>query len=230
MAQKIRPDSLRTGITKDWKSRWFARGSYKNRLEEDFLIRQLVEKEIKLAGIVSIEIERDGRQGYRIIIKAAKPGIVIGRGGKGIEELSAKIRSKLESLLRRRGENKPNILLSLNVEELKRNEISAQYVAQQIAWDIEKRFPFRRAMKRAVENAMQNQDVEGVKMTIGGRLNGAEIARSETLSRGKLPLQTLRANIDYAQATAYTTYGTIGIKVWVYKGMVFEKDKEKGKK
>lgn len=224
MAQKIRPDSLRLGIIKDWKSRWFGRKSYKARLEEDLLIRKFVEQKIKQAGIVSVDIERNANNAYKVIIKASRPGLIIGRGGQGIEELSAFIKGKLESLQRKRGESKPKINLSVNIEELKRTEVSAQNVAQQLAFDIERRLPFRRAMKKSIENAMQNRDVQGIKVRVSGRLNGADIARAEVLSRGKLPLQTLRANIDYGQSTARTTYGAIGIKVWVYKGLVFNKE------
>lgn len=190
-------------------------------------IRRLVEKEIKTAGVVSIDIERDASQSYKVIIKAARPGLIIGRGGQGIEDLSKKIKKVLESVLRKRGDNKPKVALSLNVEELKRSEISAQYVAQSIAWDLERRMPYRRSMKKTIENAMQNEEVKGIKIRVAGRLNGADIARAEMLAQGKLPLQTLRANIDYGQATAVTTYGAIGVKVWVYKGLVFDTDKEK---
>ncbi|MDP3880646.1 MAG: 30S ribosomal protein S3 [bacterium] len=230
MAQKIRPDSLRLGIIKDWKSRWFGRKSYKSRLEEDLLIRKLVEQKIKQAGIVSVDIERNANNAYKIIIKAARPGLIIGRGGQGIEELSKFLRGKLEGLKKSRGESKPQINLSVNIEELKRTEIAAQNVAQQLAFDIERRLPFRRSMKKIIENSMQNRDVQGIKVRVSGRLNGADIARSETLSKGKLPLQTLRANIDYGQATANTTYGSIGIKVWVYKGLVFSKETNKNER
>lgn len=227
MGQKIRPDSLRLGIIKNWNSRWFGGKNYKTKLEEDMVIRNTVIERIKSAGIVSIQIERDANHAYRILIKAARPGLIIGRGGQGIEELSKQIKGSLEALLRKRGEKTPKAAVALNIEELKRTEIAAQYVAQSIAWDLEKRLPFRRSMKKTIDMVMQNRDVEGVKIQASGRLDGAEIARREVLSKGKLPLQTLRANIEYGQATAYTTYGVIGIKVWVYKGLVFVKDEGK---
>ncbi|PIT93178.1 MAG: 30S ribosomal protein S3 [Candidatus Harrisonbacteria bacterium CG10_big_fil_rev_8_21_14_0_10_38_8] len=226
MAQKINPDSLRLGITKGWRSRWFPKGTFGSQLEEDVLIRKIIEKKIKSAGIVSIEIERNANNAFKVFIKAAKPGIVIGRGGKGIEELSQVVVKDLQKLFRKRKQYDEKVVISINVEELKRTEVSAQYVAQSVAWDIEKRLPFRRAMKRAVEISMQNNQVKGIKIQLAGRLNGADIARTEVLSNGKLPLQTLRANIDYGFVEANTTYGVIGVKVWVFKGLIFDKDKK----
>lgn len=221
MGQKINPQSYRTGITKDWPVRWFVRGSYRGFLEEDEAIRQVIKEKISLAGIVGVEIERAANN-LKIFIRAAKPGFVIGRGGKGIEDLTKSI----EKAIRKIRSTKERVPLSLNVEELKRTEASASYTAQQIAWDLEKRMPFRRTMKKYLEGLMQMREVKGAKILLSGRLGGAEIARRETLKEGTLPLQTLRANIDYSQGTAFTTYGTIGIKVWIYKGEVFnEKNK-----
>src|SRR3989344_1994923 len=222
MGQKIRPDSYRLGITRGWTARWFAKKNFKDQLEEDVLIREIIDEKIALAGIVRVEIERNANNAYKIFIKAARPGLIIGRGGKGIEELSAFIDKSLRSLLLERGEKKPAISLNLNIEELKRTEVSAQYIAQSIAWDIEKRLPFRRLIKKYLENIMQNKEAQGAKIKLSGRLDGAEIARREFLYKGKLPLQTLRADIDYGEATAFTTYGTVGIKVWIYKGEVFD--------
>lgn len=219
MAQKIRPDLLRLGIVRDWQTRWFFRGSYRQKLEEDLLIRKVIFKKIALAGLISIVIERNASD-VKIIIKAARPGLIIGRGGKGIEDLTKLVEAKLVELHRKRGTSRPSI--KLVVDELRRNEISAANLAQNIAWDIEKRMPFRRLLKKSIETTMQNREVQGVKIKISGRLNGAEIARSEWLAKGKLPLQTLRANIDYGERTAYTTYGTIGVKVWIYKGDIFD--------
>lgn len=224
MGQKIRPDSLRLGIIRDWNSRWFGGRNFGAKLQEDEVIRKAINDKIKLAGIVRVEIERKANSEFRVMIKAAKPGLIIGRGGQGIEELTKFLKGKLEALYRTRGLQHPKISLSLNIEELKRTEIASQYVAQSIAWEIERRMPFRRVMKKAIESAMQNRDVQGIKIRLSGRLGGGEIARAEWLAKGKLPLQTLRANIDYAQATAFCTYGAIGIKVWIYKGLVFEKD------
>ena len=231
MGQKIRPDSLRLGIIRDWNSRWFAVKNFGPKLQEDEVIRNVINTRIKLSGIVSVMIERNANNAYRVFIKAAKPGLVIGRGGQGIEELTKALQKAIQDLYRSRGIKNPKVPpLSLTVEELKRTEISAQFIGQSLAWDLEKRLPFRRAMKKAIENAMGNRDVQGIKVKMSGRLDGNEIARVEMLTRGKLPLQTLRANIDYGQATAYCTYGTIGIKVWVYKGLVFKNSVEKIKR
>lgn len=198
--------------------RWFVQGGYAKFLEEDEAIRSVIAKKIGTAGIAAIEIERT-QGNLRIFIKAARPGFIIGRGGKGMEELNIAIADAIRKV---RG-NKMPIPLSVNVEELKRSEVAATYVAQEIAWDLERRMPFRRTMKKYLEQIMQNRDVRGAKVFLSGRLDGNEIARRERLSRGSLPLQTLRADIDYGTATAKTTYGTIGIKIWIYKGEIFEK-------
>jgi len=228
MGQKIHPTSFRLGVTKGWPVRWFIKGGYAKFLQEDEAIRKVINTKIGLAGIAAIEIERT-QGNLRIYIKAARPGLIIGRGGKGVEDLNKAIANAIRKL---RG-TKAQIPMSVNIEELKRSEISAPYVAQQIAWDLEKRMPFRRTMKKYIENVMQSKEAKGVKIFLSGRLDGNEIARREHLSRGSLPLQTLRADIDYAQATAFTTYGTIGISVWIYKGEIFnmktdaEKSREK---
>jgi len=222
MGQKINPQSYRLGITKNWPVRWFLKGDYKKYLEEDEAIRKVIKAKIAQAGIVSIEIERTSNN-LKVMIKAAKPGFVIGRGGKGIEELNKAIEKVLAKLRGASG----RIALSLNVEELKRSESSAVYVADQVGWDLEKRMPFRRIMKKYIEQVMQGREAKGVKILLSGRLGGAEIARREWLKNGTLPLQTLRADIDYGTSTAFTTYGTIGIKVWIYKGQIFENAKLK---
>jgi len=216
MGQKINPQSFRLGITQKWPVRWFFKGSYRKFLEEDETIRKVINKKIAQAGIVGIEIERT-HNNLRVIIKAARPGFVIGRGGKGIEELS----KELEKSLKKLRTKKEQVSLSVNVEELKRSDVSSRYIAQQIAWDLEKRMPFRRVMKKQIEQVMQNKGIKGIKIRLSGRLGGAEIARTEWLKDGMLPLHTLRANIDYGEATAFTTFGTIGIKVWTYKGEIF---------
>ncbi len=227
MGQKINPQSLRLGIVKDWSSRWFftslsegqgktmlsRKRLTKKLLEEDEVIRDTVEEKISAAGIAEIVIMRTPSD-VKIVVKAARPGLVIGRGGKGIEELSEAV---MKALRRLRGKTY-TIHLTVNVEELKRSEISATHVAQQIAWDIEKRLPYRRAMKKQLDQVAQNREAKGVKMLLSGRLGGAEIARREAMRWGALPLQTLRADIDYGTATAKTTYGTIGVKVWIYRG------------
>ncbi|MCX6702855.1 MAG: 30S ribosomal protein S3 [Candidatus Wolfebacteria bacterium] len=226
MGQKIRPNSLRLGIIEGWKSAWFPKKlQFKDSLEEDFLIRNIINKKIGAAGIDKTVIERTGDT-CRIFIKAQRPGLIIGRGGKGVEDLSKLLEKNIKTLRAGKG-HADNVNISLNIEELKRSEISSSVIAQNIAWDIEKRMPFRRTMKKYLEGIMQNREAQGAKIRMGGRLDGGEIARTEHLEKGKLPLQTLRANIDYGEATAFTTYGTVGIKVWIYKGDVFEK-KSKG--
>lgn len=222
MGQKINPQSLRLGVTKDWPVRWFLKGRFSQYLEEDEAIRKVVKEKIAQAGIVSVSIERTVSS-TRITIKAARPGFIIGRGGKGVEDLTKAIEKAIKNI-RLPGSDK--VSLSVNVEELKRSEVSAVYVAQQVAWDLEKRFPFRRTMKKYLEQLMQNRDVKGAKILLSGRLGGAEIARREWQKAGMLPLQTLRADIDYGQATAFTTFGTIGIKVWINKGEIFTNSKD----
>lgn len=226
MGQKIQPFKYRLGIIKNWNSRWMPKHfNFKNQLEEDMVIRKMVHEKIGLAGIVQIEIERGTDNSYKIFIKAAKPGLVIGRGGKGIEELSKAVEAALQKLFVKRKTDKTKFSVRLNVEELKRSELSAQYMAQSLAWDMEKRLPYRRTMKKYIESTLQNREVQGVKIKLSGRLDGNEIARREWLAKGKLPLQTLRANIDYGEATSFNSYGTVGVKVWLYKGEVFNKAK-----
>ena len=222
MGQKIKPNSFRTGITMGWLANWFPkRLDFKNSLEEDVLIRGIIKEKINAAGIDKILIEKTGNNNYRIFIKASRPGLIIGRGGKGIEELTKLLENKLIKLRKEKNVLSP-ISLSLNIEELKRSEISSNVIAQNIAWDLEKRLPFRRIMKKTLEQILQNKEARGAKIRLSGRLGGAEIARDEHLEKGKLPLQTLRANIDYGEITAFTTFGTIGVKVWIYKGEVFK--------
>jgi len=223
MGQKIKPVSFRTGIIKDWQSKWFAKHfKFGKLLQEDYLIRTTINEKIGQAGIDSIVIEKTANN-YKITVRVAKPGLVIGRGGKGVEELTKAIESKL-SALRRERKIKEKVVLSLNVEEIKRYDVSAPVIAQSIAWDLEKRLPFRRTIKKYLDRIMQSREVKGAKIKVSGRLDGAEIARSEYVSAGTLPLQTLRANIDYGEATAFTTYGTVGVKVWINKGEVLSKE------
>ena len=217
MGQKINPNSFRLGIVRNWPVRWFLKGGYGKYLEEDEVIRKTIHKKIGEAGVAAVEIERT-QGSLRVFIKAARPGFIIGRGGKGIEELNVAIANALRKV---RKTNAP-VNLNLNVEELKRSEVSAQYVAQQIVWDLEKRMKFRRTMKKYLEQVEQNRGVKGVKIYLSGRLDGNEIARREWLAKGSLPLQTLRADIDYGTATAHTTAGTIGVRVWIYKGEIFK--------
>ena len=226
MGHKIKPTAFRTGVIKDWTARWFPKKTnFKEYLEEDVLIRKIIADKIGAAGIDYVAIERFG-DSIRIHIKAAKPGLIIGRGGKGIEDLS-KLLDKKVAAIRTKNGSKKLTGISMNIEELKRFDVSAAVTGYNIARDLERRMPFRRILKKTLESLMQTREVKGAKIRVSGRLNGAEIARTEQLAKGTIPLQTIRADIDYAEATAYTTYGTIGVKVWINKGEVFkEKEKE----
>ena len=222
MGHKIRPDSLRLGIIETWKSRWFARASFRNNLEEDTLIRNIIDEKMAAAGVVRVDIERTMNNSFRVTIKAARPGFIIGRGGKGIETLHKTLEAALTKLFKARGGKMPNFSVNLTIDELRRFEISAANIGQQIAADLEKRLPARRTMKKHLDFIMQNKEVLGARLHFSGRIDGAEIARRQWLAKGRLPLQTLRANIDYSENTAFTSYGTVGIKVMIYKGDVFE--------
>jgi small subunit ribosomal protein S3 len=210
MGHKINPTSLRLNITETWKSKWFSKGSYREFLQEDIRIREYLEKHLKRAGLSRIDIERLNDGTITVIIRTTKPGLIIGKGGAGIEELKKRIKKQLGVKSE----------LKVNIEEVRDINMHAQVIANQIAESLEKRIAFRKLMKQTLEQVMQ-AGAKGVKVGIGGRLNGAEIARYEHLSSGKIPLHTLRANIDFARSTAYTTFGTIGIKVWIYKGDIY---------
>ena len=207
MGQKVNPHGLRVGVIKDWDSRWYARNEKVGDLiVEDYKIRKYLKKTLDSAGIPTIEIERDSAK-VRIYIHCSRPGVVIGKGGAEIE----KLRLTMEQML-----GKP---VALSIVEVKSPDTNAQLVAENIAQQLEKRIGFRRAMKNAIGRAMR-AGVRGIKVMVAGRLGGAEIARSETAHEGTVPLQTLRADIDYGFAEAATTYGRIGVKVWIYKGEV----------
>lgn len=221
MAQKIKPTTLRLGITQDWQNRWFFKRSLKHFLEEDEAIRVITLKKVLQAGIAGIEIERVGTE-IKMYIRAARPGLIIGRGGKGIDELKAELVKAIRKI-RVKNKKSANFSLNINIEELKRTEVSAAVVAQQVAFELEKRIPYRTTMKRNLEFLKQNKDVKGAKIKVSGRLNGNEISRVDWLIFGKMPLQTLRANLDYGEATAFNSYGTVGVKCWIYKGDVFKK-------
>lgn len=215
MGQKVNPKILRMGIIRTWPSRWFGAGQkYINNLEQDVRVRKFLIKKFREAGVDRVEIERNAKK-MSINVFTAKPGVIIGRGGAGAEELKKEIHDKFLKKYRL-GE------IDLNITEYDRPNLSAQIVLQQMALELEKRMPFRRVMKQAI-NRVERAGALGVRTVVSGRLNGAEIARRETLSSGKVPLHTLRADIDYSRGAAQTTYGTIGIKVWIYKGEVFKK-------
>ena len=206
MGQKVHPYGLRLGIIKDWQSRWYDRKNYQEILHEDIAIRRFLKDRLYAAGISRVDIERAANR-VRVTIHTARPGMVIGRGGQEVEYL----RRELEAMTGKQ--------VSVNIVEIKVPELDAQLVAENIAQQIEKRVSFRRAMKQALNRAMKLGAL-GVKMKCSGRLGGAEIARSEGYSEGKVPLHMLRADIDYGFAEANTTYGKIGVKVWIYKGEV----------
>jgi len=209
MGHKVHPTGIRLGISKDWNSKWFAnKREYAQYLTADLKVRELLRKKLAQAGISRIQIERPAKSA-RITIHTARPGVVIGKKGEDIE----KLRKEVSSVM--------GVPAHINVSEVRKPEIDAQLVAESIAQQLERRIMFRRAMKRAVGNAMRLGAL-GIKVNVGGRLNGAEIARSEWYREGRVPLHTLRADIDYGFAEAKTTYGIIGIKVWVYKGEVFD--------
>ncbi len=213
MGQKVNPIVFRLGITQNWRSNWFAsKKKYKEFLQEDFYIREFLAGKVAKAGADRIEIDRSS-SAVKVIIFAARPGLIIGRGGSGIEDL----RKSLKLFLHKKIGLPLKTDLHLAVEEIKNPESRAAIIGRNIAEQIEKRIPFRRTMKQAIEKVSQMKGVTGVKIMIKGRLDGNEIARKEWLREGRIPLQTLRAKVDYAATTAFTTYGTIGIKVWVYK-------------
>ena len=214
MGQKISPTSLRIGINKDWLSRWFGGRKYSGYLKDDIAVRKFLDKKLKNMGVDRIEIER-GTDVLNVVIYTARPGLLIGRGGGGVEELKNSIRKLL----------KDKIAIRVEVQEIKSPELSARIMAESIVDQVEKRIPYRRILKQTLSKIMANRQVKGAKLQMGGRLDGAEIARSEHLEDGSLPLQTLRADIDFSRATAITTYGTVGIKVWIYKGDKFKENK-----
>jgi len=217
MAKKVNPKSLRLGVTRTWPSKWFVsdKKTYIKRIQQDLGVRRHLIKNLREAGVDRVEIERDAANRIIINLFTAKPGLLIGRGGSGIEDLKKTLHEKYLKSFRLKE-------IQLNVHEVSRPNLSAQIMIQSLIMEIEKRMPFKRVMKQAIARA-ERAGALGVKIMMGGRLNGAEIARSEMLISGKLPLQTLRADIDYARGAAHTTYGAIGIKVWIYKGEIFDK-------
>jgi len=218
MSHTVHPYSHRLGIIRDWKSRWFGvNQKYRDNLKGDILIREFLEKKLRGMYISSIEFERSQKT-FRIIIKTSRPGVIIGRNGEG----AVKLRNEILKEIHRLGLNQKEEL-KVDIEEVRSPEANAAIVAQMVAEGLEKRLPFRRVMKQTVEKVMANREVKGVRVFLGGRLGGAEMARSEDLKKGRVPLQTFRADIDFCKYEAHMTYGNIGIKVWIYKGEVFNK-------
>ena len=210
MGQKVNPNGFRLGINRTWSSRWFSKSNYSKFLHQDLEIKSYVEKKLKNASIAKINIERAAKK-IRISIYSSRPGIIIGKKGADIEDLKNKL-TKLS-----------NLEVFLDIKEIRKPEVEAKLVAENIATQLEKRVSFRRAMKKSVQSSMR-LGAKGVKVLCSGRLGGAEIARNEKYNEGSVPLHTIRSDIDYATAEAETTYGIVGIKVWINKGIILKKD------
>lgn len=215
MGQKVHPKIFRIGVNKTWSSRWFTKNSFGAYLQQDEAIRTFIKKKFKSGGIALIEIARTANA-VTITIATSRPGVIIGRGGAGAEELKKEILQKVFRNVK--------TALRLNIEEAEKPDINAELITQSVIDQLEKRLPFRRVLKQTVER-VKRAGALGVRVMVAGRLNGAEIARTESLHTGSIPLHTLRADIDYARGSAHTTYGSIGVKVWVYKGQIFDKKK-----
>lgn len=215
MGQKVNPVGLRVGIIRDWESKWYAGKDYADLLHEDIKIRELIQQRLKDAAVSSVEIERAANR-VNVTIHTAKPGMVIGKGGSEVDNL----RNAIAKLSDKK--------VHININEIKNADLDATLVAENIAQQLERRISFRRAMKQAIQRTMRS-GAQGIKTMVSGRLGGAEIARSEGYSEGTVPLHTLRADIDYGTAEAHTTYGRIGVKVWIYRGEVLPTSKNKAK-
>lgn len=213
MGHKVNPISFRLQVNKNWKSRWFAKADYAQFLHEDLKIRKYIDEKLGArAGVAKVEIERNANM-VTVIIHTSRPGVIIGRGGAGAIELKAGLSKLIESRIK-----------DINIEEIRNAELNAQIMADSVAQQLEKRIAYKRAAKQVLDK-MIKAGAKGAKIMIGGRLNGADISRSQFFAEGKIPLATLRADIDYAQARAKTTYGILGVKVWIYKGEVKEEQK-----
>lgn len=214
MGHKVNPTGLRTGITSTWRSRWFSKKEFRENLRQDIGLREDIMKKWKTSAIADVEIERSASK-VKVIIKTARPGVLIGRGGSGVEDINKYIKKNFFA--------GKKVELNVEIQEIKNFMENSQLIAQSIAEQLEKRMPFRRVIKTMLDQSAKEGGTKGIKIQVSGRLGGAEMSRLEWVSKGTLPLHTLRANIDFSRATAYTTYGTIGVKVWLYKGEVFEK-------
>jgi small subunit ribosomal protein S3 len=219
MTHVAHPYSQRLGIIRDWKNRWFVRDrkQFREYLKADTLLREWLLKKLKGMYVADIELER-GQGTMHVIVKTARPGMLIGRSGEGVQKLNAEIQKKLKSF---KLSEMPT--LKLDIEEIKNPESNAQIVAQMVAEGLEKRMAFRRVLKQTVDKVMANRDVQGVRIALAGRVGGSEMARYEEIKKGRVPLQTLRADIEFAREEAYLAYtGLVGVKVWIYKGEIFE--------
>lgn len=222
MSHTVHPYSHRLGILRDWKSRWFSpKGKFKEFLEADVLVRRYLEKKLKGFFIADIEIERT-QKAMRVMISTSRPGMIIGRAGDG----SNKLREDLKKLLEKKKLLPSNVELKLDIKEVKSPESNAAIVAEMVVDGLEKRLPFRRVMKSMLEKVMANRDVQGVRIFLAGRLGGATMSRTEDRKLGRIPLQTFRADVDYTSTKAIMPYGAIGVKVWIYRGEVFDTDKK----
>lgn len=216
MTHKVHPKAFRMRGMEDFNVRGFYGNKMPQYLEEDFVVKDFLRNTLKDASVANIEIEHSQNK-FNIIIETARAGLIIGRGGEGVEQLRKSIEKKLQSL--KHGQTKREI--KIDIKEVRNPWTSSMLVAQMAAQQIEKRIPFRQILKKSIERVMQNKEVKGIKMEVAGRLNGIEIARKEWLKQGRMPLQSIRADIDYAQTEAHCTYGAIGVKVWIYKGDKF---------
>lgn len=238
MGQKVNPTLYRTGYLYGWKSTWVAKNQkdFKDFLKQDVTVRRYLKNKLKDGGVAAIDIERTANA-LNITIQTSRPGVVIGRGGKGIEDLKKEIvdlikkteKSGKAETKEEEGVKKPKMNVQLTIKEVREPHLSAEIVKQLIIADIEKRIPFRRAAKQAIQQ-VEKAGAKGVKIVLAGRLDGAEIARTEMFTKGKIPLQTMRADIDYSRGAAHTIYGTSGVKVWIYRGDIFQQRKTIDKK
>jgi small subunit ribosomal protein S3 len=220
MSHSVHPYSHRLGIIRDWKSRWFGVDKqYRDFLKADIVVREFLTKELRAFYLSDIAIERN-QKALRIVIRSSRPGMIIGRAGDGV----VKLREKIMKLLAKRGVDLSGQELKIDIEEVRNPESNSAIVGLMVAEGLEKRLPFRRVVKQALEKVMANREVQGARIKLSGRLGGAEMARQEDLKKGRIPLQTMRADIDFAREKAHMTYGDIGIKIWIYKGEIFAKD------
>lgn len=219
MSHTVHPYSHRLGIIRDWKSRWFGvNKKYRDYLKADILLRDFLEKKLITMHVSDVLVERNDKL-LRIIIKTSRPGLIIGRSGEGAE----KLRKEVKSFMEKHKIDEPNVSLKIDIEEVRSPESDAKLVGLMIKDSLEKRMPFRRVLKQMVDKVMANREVKGVRIKLGGRLNGADMARTEQIKKGQIPLQTFRADIDFARVKAKIPQGDLGIKVWIYRGEVFDK-------
>ncbi len=220
MSHSVHPYAHRLGIIRDWRSRWFGvNKQFRTFLKTDIVIREYLIKELRTFYVSDVQIERN-QKATKLIIRTSRPGMIIGRAGDGV----TKLREKIMKLLKRKGIDLAGQELKIDIEEVRNPESNSAIVGLMVAEGLEKRLPFRRVVKQAIEKIMANREVQGARIKLSGRLGGAEMARQEDLKKGRIPLQTLRADIDFAREQAHMTYGRIGIKVWIYKGQIFAKD------